>query len=86
PVMEDGEVVGGLIEQDILECLIGDPDARAHLVSDVMGPPFPVVEADEPARDFAGRLSGEMPAVLVRRADGSLSILTRSDLIATIGA
>jgi cystathionine beta-synthase len=89
PVTEDGadgEVVGSLIEQEILRCLIEDPDARAHLVRDVMGPPFPIVDAATPVQDFARRLGGDSPAVLVRQADGTLSILTRSDLIGTLGA
>ncbi len=85
PVTENGNVVGGLVDQDILRCLIRDPDARAHLVRDVMGAPFPIVEGSSPVHDFAGRLGGDNPAVLVRQRDGELSILTRSDLIGTLG-
>ncbi len=86
PVMEGSDVVGSLGEQGILRCLMDDPDARAHLVRDVMGPPFPVVEASDVVRSFAHRLSGDSPAVLVRMDDGDLSILTRADLISTLGA
>jgi cystathionine beta-synthase len=86
PVIEDGEVVGSLIEQDILRCLIGDRDARAHLVRDVMGPPFPIVDGTSPVQEFAGGLGGDCQAVLVRHRDGDLAILTRSDLIGTLGA
>ncbi len=85
PVTEDAEVVGSLIEQEILRVLIADPDARAHLVRDVMGAPFPIVEGSSPVQDFASRLGEDNPAVLVRR-NGELSILTRSDLIGTLGA
>lgn len=89
PVTEGGEaseVVGSLIEQEILRWLIEDPDARAHLVRDIMGPPFPIVDESTPVQEFAGRLGGDSPAVLVRGDDGALSILTRSDLIGTLGA
>ncbi len=86
PVMEGGEVVGGLIEQNILRFLMGDPDARGRLVRDLMGPPFPVVEATSPVHAFANELRGEQPAVLVRGEDGALGILTRSDLISALGA
>ena len=86
PVMEGGEVVGSLIEQDILRFLMGDPDARGRLVRDLMGPPFPVVDASSPVHEFAPGLRGEQPAVLVRREDGTFAILTRSDLIAALGA
>jgi cystathionine beta-synthase len=86
PVTKDGEVVGGLIEQDILRALIRDPDARAHLVSDLMGAAFPIVDGSRPAMELARQLGPASPAVLVRRSDGSLGILTRSDLIGTLGA
>ncbi|WP_419163284.1 pyridoxal-phosphate dependent enzyme [Candidatus Palauibacter sp.] len=86
PVMEGDEVVGSLTERDILRSLMGDPDARARLVRDLMGPPFPVVAASSPVHGFARELRGEQPAVLVREEDGTLGILTRSDLIAGLGA
>jgi len=85
PVMEEGAVIGGLVDQEILQCLIEDPDARAHLVRDVMGPAFPIVEGSSPVHEFAGRMGSDNPAVLVRRGNGDLSILTRSDLIGTLG-
>lgn len=86
PVTRDGEVVGGLIEQDILRALIRDPDARAHFVSDLMGQPFPMVEGSRSLRELAQQLGPDSPAVLVRGTDGELSILTRSDLIVALGA
>lgn len=85
PVTEGDEVAGSLIEQDILDFLVGDRDARARLVRDLMGPPFPVVDAASPIRTFVDGMSGERPAVLVRGTDGELDILTRSDLISTLG-
>ena len=86
PVTEGGEVVGSLIEQNILRFLMGDPDARGRLVRDLMGPPFPVVDASSPVQTFANELRGERPALLVRGEDGTLAILTRSDLISALGA
>ncbi|MFW6088967.1 MAG: pyridoxal-phosphate dependent enzyme [Gemmatimonadota bacterium] len=85
PVTRDGEVVGSLVEQHILESLIGDPDARARLVGDLMGDPFPIVEETAAVQELAARLGRGAQAVLVRGADGQLSILTRSDLIGTLG-
>jgi len=86
PVLEDGEIVGSLIEQEILRVLIDDVDARAHLVRDLMGDPFPVFEGSSALQALARHLGGDTPAVLVRREDGGLGILTRSDLIGTLGA
>jgi cystathionine beta-synthase len=86
PVTKNGDVVGGLIEQEILRALLADPDARAHLVSDLMGPPFPVIDGSSSLQDLAGQLGADSPAVLVRRSSGEMGILTRSDLIGTLGA
>jgi cystathionine beta-synthase len=86
PVTDGDVVVGSLTERDILLSLIGDPDARARLVQDLMGEPFPIVEHSSAVQDFAGNLGTACPAVLVRQRDGELSILTRSDLIGTLGA
>ncbi len=86
PVMKNGKVVGGLIEQDILRALIRDADARAHFVSDLMGDPFPIVDGSRPVLELAAQLGPDSPAVLVRQTSGGLGILTRSDLIGTLGA
>jgi len=86
PVTENGDVVGSLIEQSILARLIREPDARARLVADVMNDPFPIVDASTPVRDLAAHMKGPCTAVLVRTRDGELSILTRTDLISTLGA
>ncbi|MEE8134412.1 MAG: pyridoxal-phosphate dependent enzyme [Gemmatimonadales bacterium] len=86
PVTKDDEVVGSLIEQEILRTLIGDPDARAHLVSDLMGAPFPVVDGSSSVLELAEQLGPDSPAVLVRQSGGDFGILTRSDLIGTLGA
>ncbi len=85
PVFESGNPVGSLTEQSILRLLVADPYARARLVQDVMDPPFPVVTASTPIRDLVDPLRSGGAAVLVRMEDGGLSILTRSDLILTLG-
>jgi cystathionine beta-synthase len=86
PVTENGDLVGSLVEQVILGRLLREPDARAHLVRDVMGDPFPIVETSSPVREVAAHLQGHCTAVLVRDEAGDLSILTRADLIRTLGA
>jgi cystathionine beta-synthase len=86
PVTDNDDVVGSLIEQSILARLIREPDARARLVADVMNDPFPIVDASTSVRDLAAHMKGQCTAVLVRTKDGGLSILTRTDLITTLGA
>jgi len=86
PVTRDGNIVGSLVDQEILRWLIAEPDARARLVQDIMGDPFPIVAGTSSIQHVAAQLEEHGPAVLVRQSDGDLSIVTRSDLIATLGA
>ena len=80
----DGAQVGSLTERGVLARLVEDPEARALAVSDAMGAPFPVVEADAGVAGLAAQLEGG-GAVLVRAtADGEPHILTRADLIAAL--
>ena len=49
-----------------------------------MDEPYPEIEEDTPLADLAEMLGGKEQAVMVRRGDSSLSILTKSDLIFTL--
>jgi predicted transcriptional regulator len=50
-------------------------------VSDVMGPPYPVVDAMLPIERLTAFLSRESPAVLVRRDGKIAGIVTRYDVL-----
>jgi cystathionine beta-synthase len=83
-VREDsGEVsqfVGSIQERALLDRIFRDPDALQADVAEVMGPPIPMVEFDEPVEvAFAELQRG--PAVLVAKAGQVLGVLTRSDLL-----
>ncbi len=69
PVMEHDEPVGSLIERDILSSLLGDRDARARLVRDLMGPAFPVVAASSAVQTstFPAPLNGISSTRMMRR-------------------
>jgi len=55
-------------------------------VSEVMEPPFPVVNANQPVDAVATLLSKANPAVLVRSGDALTGIVTRSDMLAYLMA
>lgn len=80
PVMDGQEVVGSLTESVVLGRLVRDPDARNHAVSENMGPPFPVVEADMPLEGLT-RLLSEAPGAVLMRIEQDFQIITKSDLI-----
>ncbi len=85
PVVEDGgSVVGSLIESDILNTLIRNPEAQLRSVAEVMGDPFPVVGSDASLETLIHLLDKQATAVIVTGADGQQAIITRSDLINAI--
>ena len=83
-VREDGAgvsgVVGAIRERTLLDRLFRDPDSLQADVAEVMGPPLPMVEFDDPMDTAFAELQ-HAPAVLVAKRGAALGILTRTDLL-----
>jgi cystathionine beta-synthase len=80
---ETGEVtalVGSIRERALLDRVFRDPDALQSDVAEVMGPPLPLVEGDDPVEVAFEHLQSA-PAVVVTRGGRALGVLTRSDLL-----
>lgn len=84
PVVENNEFVGSLNDNDLFQLLVDDPIVRDRKVSEVMRPPFVIVNGDDTIEAVAKRISKESPAVLVQNGNGQYHILTRHDLINAI--
>jgi cystathionine beta-synthase len=85
PVVRDnsGEVssfVGSIRERTLLDRIFRDPDSLQADVAEVMAPPFPMVEFDEPVETAFSALQSS-PAVIVAKQGSALGVLTRSDLL-----
>ena len=85
PVTRDGDedvtaLVGSIQERDLLDRIFRDPDALQADVAEVMGPPLPLVEGDDPIEAAFDRLQSA-PAVVVSQDGRTLGVLTRSDLL-----
>jgi cystathionine beta-synthase len=81
PVIDGGDCVGSLTENALMARSLEDGGVLDKPVADVMGPPYPVVDALLPIERLTAFLSRESPAVLVRR-DGKLTgIVTRYDVL-----
>jgi len=83
-VREDGtEVsafVGSIRERELLDRIFRDPDALQADVAEVMAPPIPMVEFDDPVEAAFAEFE-QQSAVLVTKAGQVLGVLTRSDLL-----
>jgi cystathionine beta-synthase len=80
PSLDVTQFVGAIQERALLDRIFRDPDALQADVAEVMGPPIPMVEYDDPIEVAFVELQRE-PAVLVAKAGQVLGVLTRSDLL-----
>jgi cystathionine beta-synthase len=81
PVIDGGDCLGSLSENALMTRTLENGAQLEQPVSNLMGPPYPVVDAMLPLERLTAFLSRESPAVLVRR-DGKLTgIITRYDVL-----
>jgi cystathionine beta-synthase len=73
-------LVGSIQERDLLDRVFRDPDALQADVAEVMGPPLPLVEADDPIEAAFDRLQNAS-AVVVAHRGRSRGVITRADLL-----
>lgn len=86
PVMDGASCVGSVSEWSLAARGLENTKVLDAAVSEVMDPPFPIVDANQPADRVATLLSKANPAVLVR-ANGSVTgIVTRSDMLSYLMA
>ncbi len=78
--VEVSAFVGSVQERGLLERLFRDPDALQADVAEVMAPPIPMVEFDDPV-DVAFTALQTSSAVLVAKREQVLGVLTRTDLL-----
>jgi cystathionine beta-synthase len=73
-------LVGSIRETTLLDRIFRDPDSLQADVAEVMAPPFPMVEYDDPLETAFAELQ-HAPAVIVAKNGEALGILTRADLL-----
>ncbi|HEU0091234.1 MAG TPA: pyridoxal-phosphate dependent enzyme [Vicinamibacteria bacterium] len=81
PVVEAKECVGSLSEGPLMARALADAKVLDQPVSDVMQPPFPVIETGAPLDRVTALLSHETPAALVREDGAFVGIVTRHDVL-----
>ncbi len=81
PVMDGGNCIGSVSDWSLSARSLEDTKLLDATVSDVMDPPFPVVDAEQHVDSVAKLLSKSNPAVLVREQGSVRGIVTRSDML-----
>jgi cystathionine beta-synthase len=73
--------VGSLSEGPLMARALADAQLLDQAVSEVMQPPFPVIEPTTPLDRVTALLSRETPAALVREDGTFVGIVTRHDVL-----
>lgn len=81
PVMDGPSCVGSVSDWSLSARSLEDTKLLDVTLSEVMDPPFPIVDAQQTADSVAKLLSKSNPAVLVRTNGKVTGIVTRSDLL-----
>ena len=80
PVVDGDDCVGSVTE-GLMARVLEDGKLLDRAVSEVMGAPFPVVDADVPLDRLVSLLSKETPAALVRDGGRLVGIVNRYDVL-----
>jgi cystathionine beta-synthase len=86
PVMDGTNCVGSVSDWSLSAKSLDNTKLLDTTVSEVMDPPFPMVDADQPVDAVAKLLSKSNPAVLVRTNGSVKGIVTRSDMLSYLMA
>ena len=81
PVMDGANCVGSVSDWSLSAKSLDNTKLLDSTVSEVMDPPFPVVDVAQPVDNVAKLLSKSNPAVLVRSNGTVRGIVTRSDML-----
>ena len=81
PVLDGQDCAGSLNENGLMARSLENGNLLESPVSEVMGLPYPVIDAMLPLERLTTLLSRESPAVLVRREGKLVGIVTRYDVL-----
>jgi cystathionine beta-synthase len=81
PVMEDGRVVGCILELTLARLLHSRTDPRQVAIRDIMARPMPTVDEHVDLDEVYRLLSSGNSGVVVLRGDQPIGVVTRIDLV-----
>jgi cystathionine beta-synthase len=81
PVMDGGEMVGGVNEVAVMQLIYDRADIVHSEVREVMGHPFPVLDEGAEVEQAYKALSLGHPAVVVSAGGKPVGVLTKMDII-----
>lgn len=84
PVIDVNGFAGSLDETDLFRSYVEDKDIADKPIREVMGKPYPVVQANTPIEEISKLINKDSQAVLVDLGNGKHHIITKHDIISSI--
>ena len=84
PVIDTTGFVGSVDESDLFRSYFENKDIADLPIKEVMGKPFPIVNANTPIDEVSKLISKDNQAVLVELENGKYHIITKHDIISSI--
>jgi len=84
PVIDTNGFAGSLDETDLFRAYVEDKDIAEKPIREVMGKPYPVVQANTPVDEISKHINKDNQAVLVDLGNGRHHIITKHDIISAI--
>ncbi len=81
PVIENGDQKGSLSEGTLLNRVLAEPEALDKPLAGYLEAPFPAIEEDASMKAVIGHLTGGQSALLVKRGNQFVGILTKFDVL-----
>jgi cystathionine beta-synthase len=85
PVVQDENMQGAISEGGLFQKIFDNPDIKHARVEQVMEKPFPLVAFDTPVEKLSHLINKENGAVLAKDEAGHLHIVTKYDVIQSLG-
>ena len=86
PVIHQGEMVGAISESGLFSKMLGNgQDIKNKKIAEVLEPLYPIVAFDTPVERISNLINKENGAVLARDESGSYHIVTKYDVIQSLG-
>lgn len=85
PVMNGSGPQGAISENGLFQKIFDNPDIKHAKVKDVLEPSFPVVAFDTPVEKLSHLINKENGAVLAKDEAGNYHIVTKYDVIQSLG-
>jgi len=85
PIIENGQVIGTLHEDDLITHVLLGKDINNFIVREWMKAPLPILRKDATLEQITEYIPAKTPAILVDLEDGRYDVITKYDLVATVG-